>query len=58
MGEVKAAGSDADAEVFHVLLSHYGAKSFLYLCVFHELTDIFHAYYGTHSFSDVPSNVK
>ena len=61
MGEVKtdvAAGSGADVQVFRPLLAHCGAKSFLYLCVFHELTEVFHACCGTHRYSAVPCKLK
>ena len=61
MGEVKAdvaADSGADVQVFRALLSHCGAKSFLYLCVFHELTDIFRAYCGNHRYIAVSYKLK
>jgi hypothetical protein len=59
--EVKAdvaASSGADVQLFRALLSHCSAKGFLYLCVFHELTDIFHAYCETHRYSAVPCKLE
>jgi hypothetical protein len=61
VGKVKAdvaAGSVADIQVFLALLSQLGAKSFLFLFVFHKLTHIFHAYCGTHRYSAVPCKLK